>query len=416
MDNLKIETPPLEGVRVIEMGSAVFGPYTSQQLGDYGAEVIKIEPIEGDPSRFMGPSPEQGMAATFMGVNRGKHSIALNMRKPEAREIVHRIIGSADVFLHNMRPSKAAQLGFAPEALRETHPRLIFAGLHGFLQDGPYDGKPAYDDVIQGMAGIVGLSATAGGAPAYFPTCIADKTAANIAVQAILAALYKRERTGIGSYVEVPMFETIVSYVLVEHLAAHQFEPPAGEIGYSRYLSPSHRPMRTRDGYVCVRPLTDAHWRGLFAATGDRKAASDPRFATVAARSEHTEELFACLESHLTERSTDDCLTLFETNDIPASRVNGLTDLLRDPHLEAVGHFERLADDKLGTFVYPALGPRFDGANVRSKVPPRLGQHTRDILRQFDYDAATIDRMIAAGIVLEHGKHDTRDNHKGETT
>lgn len=394
-------TAPLNGVRVVEFGSAILGPYTSQQLGDYGAEVIKVEPLEGDPTRYMGPSRESGMAATFLGVNRGKQSIALNMKKPEAKEILRRLLDTSDVFLHNMRAKKAAQLGLSPEVLLKAHPRLVVAGLLGFLANGPYSDHPAYDDVIQGLSGVAGLAAEGGGAPAYFPTCIADKTTSNIAVQAILAALFRRERTGLGASVEVPMFETMVSYVLVEHLGGYQFEPPEGGIGYERYLARSHRPLRTQDSYVCVRPLTDAHWNALFAAIGDEEAACDARFSTVASRSKHTDAVFERVERHVEKFSTQACLELFERLDIPASRVSGLRDLMSDPHLDAVGHFDRVHDDAMGTLVYPASGPRFDGARQHASIPPRLGEHTRAVLRHINYDEDAIDRLVDAGVLYE---------------
>src|SRR5665213_1073422 len=245
---------PLTGVTVVDLSTVVFGPLTSQILADYGANVIKVESLEGDSTRYTGPSIEKGMAALFLGVNRGKRSIALDLKRAEARQAAVALSDQADVFMHSRRPQKLDALGIAPQTLCGRNPRLVYAGPHGFAAGGPYSGRPAYDDIIQGMSGMVSLTEMQTGNATYLPTIAADKTSAQIAAHAILAALFARERTGRGGFVEIPMFESMVAFNLVEHLYGQQFDPPLGEAGYPRVLTQWRRPYRTADGLICMTP------------------------------------------------------------------------------------------------------------------------------------------------------------------
>ena len=212
---------PLEGIRILDLSTVVLGPYASQILAEYGAEVIKIEAPEGDSTRRTGPSTEKGMGAIFLGVNRGKKSVVLDLKRPDRREALLRLAETADVLMHSIRPQKLAALGLDPQTVRARNPRLVYAGLHGFAEDGPYGGMPAYDDIIQGLSGCAGLMERQGGTAQYYPTIAADKTTGLVAAHAILAALLKRERDGEGSVLEVPMLESMVAFNLVEHLYGH---------------------------------------------------------------------------------------------------------------------------------------------------------------------------------------------------
>ena len=218
---------PLAGVRVLDLTSVVLGPYATQMLGDLGADIIKIEPPEGDTTRYTGPRVSADMASLFLGVNRNKRSIVLDLKTPAARDVLLRLVDKADVFVHNIRPQKLDKIGLGPEALCARNPRLIYAGIHGWREDGPYSGRPAYDDIIQGLCGVASLMDQLTGEPRYAPTILADKTSGLVAAQAILAALYHREKTGRGQFVEIPMFETMVAFIMVEHLHGLGFEPAA---------------------------------------------------------------------------------------------------------------------------------------------------------------------------------------------
>lgn len=372
---------PLQGIRVLDLSAVVLGPYASQNLADYGAEVIKVEPPEGDSTRHTGPATEPGMGAIFLGVNRGKRSVVLDLKRPEAREALMKLVDTADVLMHSIRPQKLQAIGLAPDSVMARNPRLVYVGLHGFGEDGPYGGQPAYDDIIQGMSGCAALMERQTGEPRYFPTIAADKTCGLVATHAILAALFARERTGRGSYVEVPMFETMVAFNLVEHFYGHHFDPPQGDCGYPRVFSSHRRPYRTTDGYLCVMPYTDAHWRRFFDEAGRADAAADPRFASMAERTRHIDALYGLAAAIIATRSTAQWLECCERLEIPAARVNRLEDLERDPHLLATGFFRTIADAGMGPVRMPGPPVRFNREALPVAMAPRLGEHTEELLR-----------------------------------
>ena len=373
---------PLAGVRVVDLSAVVLGPYASQNLADYGADVIKVEPPEGDSTRHTGPSTEAGMGAIFLGVNRGKRSVVLDLKQESDRVALHELLATADVVMHSIRPQKLAAIGLAPEEVRARHPRLIYVGLHGFAEDGPYGGKPAYDDIIQGLSGCAALMQMQSGEPVYYPTIAADKTCGLVATHAILAALFARERTGQGSYVEVPMFEAMAAFNLVEHLYGHHFAPPLADCGYPRVLAPHRRPYRTADGYLCVMPYTDAHWRRFFQEAGRPDAAADPRFAGIAERTRHIGALYALAAELLATRSTEAWVEACERLEIPCARMNRLEDLEHDPHLQATGFFRSIQDPAMGEVRFPAPPVRIDGQALPVRMAPRLGEHTQEVLRE----------------------------------
>ncbi len=271
-------TGPLSGIRILDLTSVVAGPLATQMLGDMGADVIKIEAPEGDAPRHTGPARSPGMAALFMGLNRSKRSLVLDLKHPGAQQALWRLIAGADVFVHSMRPQAIERLGFGHEAVCAQNPRIVYAALHGYRDGGPYSGQPAYDDVIQGQSGIAALMSQVAGEPLYAPMIIADKTCALAIAGAVSAALFARERTGRGQFVEIPMFEQMVSFVLGEHLFGHNFVPPLGSLGYTRVLASWRRPYQTKDGYLCMMAYTQEHWRKFWTAVGKPDMHSDPRF------------------------------------------------------------------------------------------------------------------------------------------
>jgi crotonobetainyl-CoA:carnitine CoA-transferase CaiB-like acyl-CoA transferase len=322
------------------------------------------------------------MAALFLGVNRNKRSVVLDLKTPQGRGDLLRLVATADVFMHNMRPAKLDALGLGAEALCATHPQLVFAELVGYGREGPYAGRPAYDDVIQGLSGMAALMEMQGGTPAYIPTTLADKIASLFAVQAILAALVERDRSGQGGRVEVPMFELLVSFGLVEHMQGAHFDPPMGGLGYQRAMMPHRRPCPTQDGYLCIMPYSDAHWRGFLLEVGDDKALVDPRFKDLSSRTRHIDALYERLQGHIAQRSTDEWLDICRRLDIPAERMNRLDDLQRDEHLNATGHFQAVNDARMGRLVFPANPIRFGERRAPLGLPPRLGEHTQEVLAE----------------------------------
>jgi crotonobetainyl-CoA:carnitine CoA-transferase CaiB-like acyl-CoA transferase len=373
---------PLEGVRILDLSTVVLGPYASQVFADYGADVIKIETPEGDSTRRTGPSTEEGMGAIFLGVNRGKRSIVLDLKSAAGREALHKLVDTADVLMHSIRPQKLAAIGLDPEALMARNARLVYAGLHGFVEDGPYGGMPAYDDIIQGLSGGAALMELQTGTPQYFPTIAADKTSGLVAAHAILAALFQRERTGKGAYVEVPMYESMVAFNLVEHFYGLHFEPALSGPGYPRLLNKWRRPYKTTDGYLCAMPYTDQHWKRFFLEAGQKALADDARFADIAARTKHIAALYEIAGNIIATRATDTWLEIFNRLEIPASKMNRLEDLQNCEHLKATGFFETIHDPEMGDLVFPGVPVKFDQARPPVRMAPRLGEHTDEVLAE----------------------------------
>lgn len=380
---------PLEGIRVVDLSNVVMGPYATQLLAEYGADVIKVEPPAGDDSRRTGASVEPDMASLFMGVNRGKRSFVLDLKNPASRPTLHDLVRSADVLVHNIRPQKLKGLGIDSDAMLRVNPQLVYVSLSGFGQDGPYGGRPAYDDVIQGMSGLAALTHRhKGEGPGYLPTITADKTVGLFAAGAIMAALLKRERHGQGSVVEVPMFESMVAFTLVEHMYGATFDKSNGQMGYPRALARWRKPFATQDGHICVMPYTDKHWHDLLIATGHSDLAADERFASIAMRSKHTDFVYQTLDSILSSHTTAYWVEFFARLEVPAAAIREPEDLLNDPHLEAVGFFDHSHDERLGSLCFPGVPVLFNGQRPRIAPPPRLGQHTEDILEEITSVAA----------------------------
>lgn len=393
--------PPLAGIRVLDLTSVVFGPYAAQSLADAGADVLKIEPPAGDSTRLTGPAREAGMAAIFLGVNRSKRSVVLDLKQPSARAALLALVDQADVFMHSVRPQKMAALGLDPDTLRRRNPRLVYAGLHGFGETGPYAGQPAYDDIVQGMSGLADLMARQTGEPRYLPTIAADKTCGLVAAQAILAALFARERTGEGQFVEIPMFESMVSFTLLEHFyGRHVGEPGPNATGYPRVLAPWRRPYRTADGHLCLMPYTDAHWQRFFAHAYPA-AVGDARFASMSARTTHIAALYALLGEIVATQSTAHWLELCQRLEIPAAPLGRLDALEDDPHLKAVDFFVDVPDAAVGSYRLTRSPVRYAGVSATPGRPPRLGEHTRAALAEAGLSEADIAALIAEGAAVQ---------------
>ncbi len=410
---------PLAGIRVIDLSTVVMGPYASQWLADLGAEVIKLEPPEGDSTRRTGPAAEDGMAAIFLGVNRSKKSVVLDLKRPEAQAALDRLLATADVLMHSMRPQKLAALGLAPADVMARHPGLVYASLLGFGADGPYGGQPAYDDIIQALSGNAALMAAQGGETRYFPTIAADKTSGLVAALSICAALAGRARRGgapgAGTHVEVPMFESMVAFNLVEHFYGQHFAPSRGPAGYPRVLAPLRRPYRSADGHVSLMPYTDAHWRDFFRAAQQPELAEDARFADIGARTRHIEVLYEITGDIVRTQTTAHWLALCESLQIPVAKVNGLDELIDDPHLRATDFFAQASDPAMGTLRFPGAPVRFDGERAAVGMPPRLGEHTTELLTQAGMTAAEVSRLHLSGAAYSGPATPTDNSNDKET-
>ncbi|MBU0723880.1 MAG: CoA transferase [Alphaproteobacteria bacterium] len=409
-DQAPCKTGALAGIRVLDLTSVILGPYATQILGDHGADIIKVEAPEGDVLRGTGPARNPGMGAIFLNSNRNKRSLVLDLKQPAARDALLRLVAGADVFVHSLRPKAIARLGFDYAAVRAANPSIIYCSAWGFGSGGPYADRPAYDDIIQAMSGVADLARRQSGTPepAYAPTVLADKTVGQSVANALLAALLHRERTGRGQEVEVPMFENLSAFMLLEHLAGAVFMPEPGEaegeMGYQRLLAPHRRPYRTSDGFVTVLPYTTKQWRSFFLLAGQPEMAEDSRITDPGLRSRSIGDLYGLIADLMPARSTADWLAALEEADIPAARVNSLEDMLDDPHLQATGFFQEMAHPSEGRLRALAPASRLsDSPQAIHCGAPRLGEHSREILAEGGFSSSEIDGLIASGASVQAG-------------
>lgn len=390
---------PLHGVRVLDLTSVVMGPYATQILADFGADVVKVEPPEGDIMRQVWPFRSPGMGHIYLNANRNKRGIVLDLKKPEAREACLALAKRADVLVYNIRPQAMARLKLAYEDVKAVNPRIVYAGCFGYSQKGPYAAKAAYDDLIQGAAGLPWLAREAGSdIPRYTPVIIADRSVGLHVANAVSAALYAREKTGKGQRVDVPMFESLLQSVLGEHLGGHTFEPQLGEGGYRRMLTEYRRPYATRDGYVCALIYNDKHWKAFFTLIGREDMLADERFAAPEGRSRNYDAVYGFVAGEMTRQGTAYWLEALERADIPVQRMNSLEDILADPHLAAIGYFQEIEHPSEGTLRSMRVPSEWsETAPEYRRHAPRLGEHTREVLREAGYSDAEIDALAKSG-------------------
>jgi crotonobetainyl-CoA:carnitine CoA-transferase CaiB-like acyl-CoA transferase len=394
----------LAGVRVIDLTTVLMGPFTTQMLGDMGADVVKVESVQGDPVRRVGPARHPGMGAIFLQGNRSKRSLVLDLKQPEGRDAVLRLAEGADVLVYNIRPQAMARLGLTYEEVSAANPRIVYAGMFGYDQRGPYAARPAYDDLIQSLVALPTLAVLAGGdRPRYVPLAIADRYVAAIGVGTILGALLHRAKSGRGQRVDIPMFETMAQMVLGDHMGGRTFEPPLGPPGYKRSLSPERVPYRTRDGYISVLAYNDKQWRSFFAAIGRPELPDgDPRFSDVGSRTVHIDALYALIAEVFSARTTAEWLAILDSADIPAMPLHTLDTLIDDPHLAAVGFLQTTEHPSEGTIRGAGAPTRWSETQAAPGRPaPRLGEHSVEVLCEAGYTGAEIDRLLAAGITAD---------------
>jgi crotonobetainyl-CoA:carnitine CoA-transferase CaiB-like acyl-CoA transferase len=380
---------PLHGVRVLDLTTVVMGPYATQILADFGADVVKVEPPGGDVMRYAWPF--------------NKRSIVLDLKQAAALEACLALAKRADVLVYNIRPQAMARLGLSYDQIRRANGRIIYVGCFGYSQRGPYAAKAAYDDLIQGAAGIPALLKIQGAeTPRYAPIIVADRSVGQQVASAVSAALYCREKTGKGQRVDVPMFEHLLQIVLGEHLGGYTFEPQVGEPGYARMLAPDRRPYPTQDGYVCALIYNDKQWAAFFKVIGRPEMVSDKKYSTQEARSKHYGEAYAFVAGEMKKRSTAEWIQALEAADIPVQRMNSLADIVADPHLAATGFFRTVQHPTEGTIRSMAVPSEWSESQPEyRRHAPRLGEHTREVLREAGYAKDKVDRLIASGAAAE---------------
>jgi crotonobetainyl-CoA:carnitine CoA-transferase CaiB-like acyl-CoA transferase len=390
---------PLSGVRVVDLTTVVVGPICTRTLADYGADVIKVEAPGGDLLRTMAEgSRTPGMSGKFINFNRNKRSIVLDLKNKYGHAALLRLIGKADVFVSNVRPEALSRAGLDHKSLAKLNPRLIHCSILAFGRGGRYYNRPAYDPIVQSLSGVAGTIARATGEPRFVPMVMSDHTSGLIAAQCIGFALYRREKTGKGEAIDVPMLENMASFVSSEHLGAATFDPPVGPTGDGRLLSPNYRPLPTKDGYVTVRPNTNAQALAFFDAIGRPELKTDSRFDSAAARTKNAAAYFEVQREGLAGKTTDEWVELFDRLDVPAARYNSIDDLLTDPHLDDVGFFQPEDHPSEGRIRRTKLANTFSGGAREDEThAPRTGEHTRTILAEVGYSDTEIDALLASG-------------------
>lgn len=397
--------PLLQGIRVLEVGAIVLGPYAGRILADLGADVIKVEPLQGDFARESHPRGEHVDGALFVNNNRNKRALAIDLKREAGRAAFAALLQKSDVFLHNMRADAAERLGLTFDAVSRVNPRVVYCAAIGFGQRGRYRDRPAFDDVIQAASGLASLCATRDGEPAFVPTIIADKVAALHVVHGVLAALLSRARGFAGAIeLEVPMYEVMVAFLLNEHLAGATFARQGGT-GYPRILSTHRKPYRTADGWIAVLPYTTGQWCRFLEEIGRPEICDEPWFKDARIRQARIDDLYAIAAQALPRCTTDDWITVLGARDIPCSRVNSLDDLLEDAHLADVGFFD--VDPSYPSEIKRALAQpiRFAGIEPCADTPaPALGADSLEVLRECGLEEAQIQELIRAGVIKAAGR------------
>ena len=391
---------PLQGVRVVDLTTVMLGPFCTQILGEMGAEIIKIETPEGDVNRWTGESRSPGMSTGQLIKGRNKRSIILDLKVKKVRKVFEKLIQTADVFVHNIRPKAAKRLAIDYETIAELNHNIIYASATGFGETGPFADKPAYDDLIQGASGIASLFGKVTGTPRYVPSVMADKTTGLFLSNYISMALFHRERTGEGQKLHVPMYESFAAFVVSEHMQGQTFVPPTGPAGYTRMLTSHRKPYETMDGFICVVPYTQKHWANFLALVGRADLIKDPRFSNQTERTKNIDTLYEIVSDNMKSRSTNNWIIALSDADIPAGPMNSPEDLFECPHLKAVEMFpeiEHPTEGRIKHIKVPAAFSKTPGGLYHHSE--KLGASTNTVLNELGFSRTEITELENLGAI-----------------
>jgi len=397
---------PLDGVRVLDLTSVILGPYAAQNLADMGADVTKVESLQGDIMRLSGPMRSPKMGHFYLTNNQNKKSISVDLKSPEGHDIFLKMAADCDVVLYNIRPKAMARLGLSYEDLCQVNPEIIYVGAFGYSERGPYAGRPAYDDLIQGEVGIPHLVQQAGAdVPRFAPFVLADRLVGLQTANAVVAALYHKKATGQGQRVDVPMFEGLTSVIAGEHLAGKLFDPAIGPSGYQRSISPNRRPYATKDGHICVMVYSDKQWQIFLDLIGKSELfENDARFASQNARLDNIDHVYGYLSDIISTRTSKDWIDTLLAADIPVTPMNSVEDLLRDEHLNDIGFFETVEHPSEGQIVKMAIPTEWSESQPEYRLhAPQLGENTAEVLSNLGLSDADINDLVQKGIVHDPG-------------
>lgn len=376
----------LSDIKIADMTTVIFGPYCTQTLADLGADVVKVEPQGGDDFRNVGkPANNRNMGPCHLTINRGKRSVVWDLKSDTGKAAIRKLIGESDIFIHNIRPDAVARLGLTFDEVKAIKPDIVYVHCLGFGSDGPYAGRPAYDDLIQGLSGATMLLPKVDGneRPRFIPTAFADKVSGMHAMYATLAALHHRDRTGEAVHVEVPMFECVTHFLLEEHFYEAEFDPPVGPFLYQRQVDPSRQPLKTSNGWIVIAPYVDTRWIKLFDVMGAPHELEDERIADRKGRFFNQDYMMSRVQEYFEKQTTEYWLEALGKADIPAARVNDFPDLQKDPHLVATNFFRRREHPTEGGYWETQPPVVFRGQPEREVTPaPAIGEHTEIVLSE----------------------------------
>ena len=391
---------PLKGIKIIDASSILMVPYCTRLLADMGAEIIKVETLSGDNTRYIGPSINKGMAAVFLNINRNKKSISVDLKSADGRLIIYKLIKKSDVFVSNIRKASLEKLKLTHSDFIKINSKIITANAVGFSSRGPYAGLPAFDDTIQAISGMAAYQETYSDQPSYTSGATADKVTGLMLGMSILGALFNREKNGEGTELEVPMMETMVDFTLVEHLYGYNFLPPKAPPVYPRQSSPNRKPYKTLDGYIAVLPYSDDQWLRFFSIIKKENILKDPKFCSLETRNQNIDELYKILSEELKKRNTSFWIKNLREKDIPATKVNFPKDLFEDEHLERTNFFKVLDHPTEGKLLYPSFPVEFNEDEISESLhAPSLGENTKEILTDLGYSEFEIESFVSKGTI-----------------
>ena len=393
-------TPPLVGLRVVDLSRVLAGPYCTMTLGDLGADVIKIElPGLGDDTRRWGPPFVNGESTYYLAVNRNKRSLTLNLKHARARDLLRQLVRTADVLVENFRPGTLEGLGLGWDDLRQLNPRLIYCAISAFGPRGPYRERPGYDFAVQAMGGIMSLTGEPGGEPMKVGVAIVDVTSGLYATSAILAALRARDRDGVGQRVEVSLFQSQLAWLVNQasaYLVAGELPP---RLGNAHPIIVPYQAFQCRDAWVAIAVGNDGQFRAFRGALGTTWH-EDERYASNPARVANRDTLVPAIEEHLRERAADDLLRTLEAAGVPCAPINALDRVFADPQVEALGAVVRADHPIVGDLPMVRWPFELEGSPATLRhAPPLLGQHTEELLRELGVDDAEIGKLRSEGAI-----------------
>ena len=391
---------PLKGIKIIDASSILMVPYCTRLLADMGAEIIKVETLSGDNTRYIGPSINKGMAAVFLNINRNKKSISVDLKSADGRLIIYKLIKKSDVFVSNIRKASLEKLKLTHSDFIKINPKIITANAVGFSSKGPYAGLPAFDDTIQAISGMAAYQEIYSDQPSYTSGATADKVTGLMLGMSILSALFNREKNGEGTELEVPMMETMVDFTLVEHLYGYNFLPPKAPPIYPRQSSPNRKPYKTLDGYIAVLPYSDDQWLRFFSIIKKENILKDPKFCSLESRNQNIDELYKILSEELKKRNTSFWIKNLREQDIPATKVNFPKDLFEDEHLAKTKFFKVQDHPTEGKLLYPSFPVEFNEDEIAESLhAPSLGENTKEILTDLGYSEFEIESFVSKGTI-----------------